>query len=65
LELVKTLALLVEAVRQAKVQRHGVPTMLVVSDVAAPDKPRSTYLTQRWLPLTLSIRSEMLLSFSS
>lgn len=57
-ELVQTLALLSEAVQQAKRQRLGTPTMLVVSDTIAPDKPRSTFLTQRWLPLTLTIHCE-------
>eukprot|EP00884_Botryococcus_braunii_P015612 jgi/Botrbrau1/2734/Bobra.0164s0014.1 len=57
MEVVKTVALLSEAVRHAQEQRRGTPTMLVATELAAAEKPRSTYLTQRWFPLTLTIRS--------
>jgi hypothetical protein len=57
MQLVKTLALLHEAVSHAKAQRQGTPTMLVATDSMAADGPRTLYLMQRWLPLILSIRS--------
>jgi hypothetical protein len=56
MELVRTLALLHEAVSHARVQRQGTPTMLVATESMAADGPRTLYLMQRWLPLILSVR---------
>lgn len=37
-------------------QRKGWPCLLVAAEASHAEGPRSLYLTQRWLPLVLSIR---------
>ncbi len=37
-------------------QKKGRPCMLVASEASRPEGPRSLYISQRWLPLVLSIR---------